>query len=152
MGVELGLDEGTPIDEALALLDAAQTEGELPVIPRIPFDGAATLTPVLAEAGADAITLTAPPRGLLRTDQGWAKGRLYGPAMLPLILHHLAHWTSKLSISIIACGGIVTPEDAQTCLDLGATAVQVDVAIWQNPDVISACHQHISDRGKLINE
>lgn len=152
MGVELGLDEGTPVEEALALLDAAQTGGTLPVIPRVPFDGTATLPPALAEAGADALTLTAPPRSLLRTDQGWAKGRLYGPAMLPLLLHHLAHWAQALSVPIIACGGIYTPEDAQACLALGATAVQVDAAIWRDPQILSACSHPPPDSGKLIKK
>lgn len=152
MGVELGLDEGTTVQEALTLLEAAQTGGELPVIPRVPFDGVASLTPALAEAGADALTLTAPPRGLVRIDQAWAKGRFYGPAMLPLLLHHLAHWTSKLSLPIIACGGIMVPEDAQACLDLGATAIQIDAAIWRDPHVIRACSQFLPDSGKLIND
>ena len=152
MGVELGLDEATSVEEALALLDAARTGGTLPVIPRVPFDGVATLTPALAEAGADALTLTAPPRGLLRTDQGWAKGRLYGPAMLPLLLHHLAHWAQTLSVPIIACGGIYAPEDVQACLALGATAVQVDAAIWRDPHILKACRQSSSDSGKLIKK
>jgi dihydroorotate dehydrogenase (NAD+) catalytic subunit len=152
MGVELGLDEGTSVEETLALLDAAQTGGTLPVISRVPFDGVATLTPALAEAGSDALTLTAPPRGLLRTEQGWAKGRLYGPATLPLLLHHLAYWAQALSVPIIACGGIYTPEDAQACLALGATAVQVDAAIWRDPQILSACSHPPPVSGKLIEK
>lgn len=138
LGIELGLDDGTPVEEALALLDAARAGG-LPVVVRLPFDGVERLALPLADAGADALTLTAPPRARLPLagSEELLQGRLYGRALLPLLLHRLATWAPHLSVPLIAAGGIATPEEARACLDLGATALQIDALLWQNPRLIT---------------
>jgi dihydroorotate dehydrogenase len=138
LGIELGLDDGTPAGEALALLDAARAGG-LPVVVRLPFDGVERLALPLADAGADALTLTAPPRARLPLagSEELLQGRLYGRALLPLLLHRLATWAPHLSVPLIAAGGIATPEEARACLDLGATALQIDALLWQNPRLIT---------------
>lgn len=131
VGVELGLADGTRAAQALAHLEAAQTAG-LPVIVRVPFRQVETLAPALAQGGADALTLTAPPRALLPTSAGvHVRGRLFDPALFPLTLQVVAQWAKRLEVPVIACGGIVTREEAQECLNLGATAVQVDALWWK---------------------
>lgn len=141
-GIELGLDEHTSAEKALALLRSIRLNSDLPVIVRVPFSGVATLVQPLAEAGADALTLTSPPRGLLPhydDDEDAAaalmRGRLYGPALLPLLLHQLHHWIPRLPVPVIACGGITSVEDARACLALGAVAVQLDAALWRQPEL-----------------
>lgn len=142
-GVELGLVENISVQKARNLLNAAR-DGGLPVIVRVPFSQAPTLALQLAEAGADALTLTAPPRAVLpvpdangKNTNRYTRGRLYGPAVFPQLLNLLALLNGKLDVPIIACGGIVSTQDAIACLALGATAVQVDALLWRDPQLIT---------------
>lgn len=144
VGIELGLIDNITPQRALSLLDAARAEGDLPVIVRVPFDSVDTLAPRLADGGADALTLAAPPRAVLPVADAledsaarhYIRGRLYGPALLPLLLNTLARWRGKLPVPIIACGGIATLQDAIACLELGAAAVQIDALLWRDPALL----------------
>jgi dihydroorotate dehydrogenase (NAD+) catalytic subunit len=150
MGVELGLDDGTPLEEALAYLDAAHA-APLPVIARVPFGDVRSLALPLAEGGADALTLTAPPRAILPLAgrEGGVRGRLYAPALLPLLLELLDRWCETLPVPVIACGGIASTEDALACLERGAVAVQVDALLWRDPSLLA----HIAhDVGRATRE
>ena len=141
VGVELGLVDNIAPQRALNLLDAARAEGDLPVIVRVPFTCVDALAPLLADHGADALTLTAPPRAVLPVSdvpedsetRHYMRGRLYGPALFPLLLNVLARWCTKLPVPVIACGGIASLQDAIACLELGATALQVDALLWRDP-------------------
>lgn len=151
-GIELGLDENTDLDLALALLRSVRLSSDLPVIVRVPFGGVSMLAQPVAEAGADALTLTAPPRGMLPSSSSsedetlpFMRGRLYGPALFPLLLHQLSHWIPRLSVPVIACGGIGSLEDARACLALGATAVQLDAIVWRQPDLLRTIAKELSD-------
>jgi dihydroorotate dehydrogenase (NAD+) catalytic subunit len=141
-GIELGLDDGTALDDALVFLDAARSACPLPLIVRLPFDGVERLALPLVEAGVDALTFTAPPRGRLPHPAGEAspdmvRGRLYGPALFPILLQRLTQWAEGLPVPLIACGGIRTSEEARACLDAGATAVQVDALLWRDPRLLT---------------
>ncbi|MBN1877147.1 MAG: tRNA-dihydrouridine synthase [Anaerolineae bacterium] len=153
IGIELGLAEGTSRNKARALVESVQIEGDLPVIVRVPF-GHIELARYLAAAGADALTLTAPPRAVLPLeeetldDQGtvaarYMRGRLYGPAQFPLLMHQLTQWVRKLPVPVIACGGIRTPQEAQACLYLGAAAVQIDALLWRDPTLLTRIAQSV---------
>lgn len=148
LGLELGLAEHTSVKEALELVRAC-AEGDLPVIVKVPFSRVESLATRLPQAGASALTLTAPPRALLplttETEMPTlVRGRLYGPALFPLLLGVLQRWVREVGIPVIACGGISSPEDAQLCLTLGAVAVQVDVAVWRDPGVLAEIGRRIS--------
>lgn len=141
-GIELGLDDKTALDDALVFLDAACSTCPLPLIVRLPFDGVERLALPLVEAGVDALTFTAPPRGRLPHPAGEAspdmvRGRLYGPALFPILLQRLTQWAERLPVPLIACGGIRTSEEARACLDAGATAVQVDALLWRDPRLLT---------------
>ncbi len=141
-GIELGLDDGAGVDDALVFLDAARSTCPLPLIVRLPFDGIERLALPLAEAGVDALTLTAPPRGRLLHSAGGAspdtvRGRLYGPALFPILLQRLAQWADVLPVPLVACGGIRTSEEARACLAVGATAVQIDALLWRDPQMLA---------------
>ena len=148
-GIELGLDEHTPPAQAVALLHAARSMSTQPLIARVPFGGVESLARPLAENGADALTLTAPPRALLPVPHAQAgdfmRGRLYGPALFPLLLHALACWVERLPVPIIACGGVASPEDARACLALGAVAIQVDALLWRDPALLEHIAKELND-------
>ena len=140
--IELGLADNTKPDRAVQMLHAAVT-GDLPVIVKIPFRRVDELAPLLAEEGASALTLTAPPRVVLppqerqqEENSRFYRGRLYGPAVFPLMLETLSRWSRKLPVPIVACGGIQTSQQALACINLGATAVQIDAVLWRNPALI----------------
>lgn len=138
-GVELGLGDDTTLQKALALLRAARRVDGQPLLVRVPFGGVETLALPLAEAGADALTLTAPPRGLLPVGSdgtGLVRGRLYSPALFPLLLQTLSRWVQRLPVPVVACGGIASAADARACLTLGATAIQVDALLWRDPALL----------------
>ena len=152
-GIELGFTAGVSRKRAAELIAAASLEGDLPVIAQIPFDRVEDLAPFLARQGADALTLTAPPRAVLPVgdDEGnagiarFSRGRLYGQALFPLLLNTLSRWGSKLPVPVIACGGIASPEDALACLTLGAAAVQVDALLWRDPALLDHIAQALAE-------
>ncbi len=143
-GIELGFTAGVSHRKALDFVEAASSEGDLPVIAKIPFDRADDLAPRLAREGVDALTLTAPPRAVLPLPEDEAepgvarylRGRLYGRALFPLLLNTLSRWAHRLTVPVIACGGIASPDDALACLTLGAAAVQIDALLWRDPSLL----------------
>lgn len=151
-GIELGYTAGVSRKRASEFLAVASLEGDLPVIAQIPFDRVEDLAPYLARQGADALTLTAPPRAVLpvfndEDDVGvarFSRGRLYGRALFPLLLNTLSRWASKLPVPVIACGGISSAADALTCLTLGAAAVQVDALLWRDPALLNHIAQALA--------
>lgn len=127
--VEIGLPPDVHDAAALAFAEAAY--GELPVVIAAPLTAAEE--PWLAKlpgAGASAITLSA-PRGALVTDSGRpVSGRLYGPAVFPLMLAAVQS-ARRVGIPIIAGAGVYRLQDAQALRDAGAWAVQLDTVLWR---------------------
>ncbi len=143
-GIELGLRSGTAARDALTLLEAAEEDSEVPIIVRVPFADVERLAMRLARAGADALTLTAPPRAILpvadEEEPGaltYVRGRLYSRSLFPLLLELLSQWVRRLNVPVLACGGIATPEEARACLALGAAAVQIDALLWREPALLT---------------
>lgn len=153
VGLELGLVDNITPQRALNLLDAARAEGDLPIVVRVPFTRVDALAPSLADHGADALTLIAPPRAVLPVSdipegseaRCYLRGRLYGPALFPLLLNILARWCSKLPVPVIACGGIASLQDAIACLELGATALQVDALLWRDPPMLQCIAEGLAE-------
>ncbi len=128
MGVELGLPDGVTTVEAAEITAAAS--GELPLMVRLPLSSAAALAPVVAEAGASAISL-APPRGALTSETGNLHyGRLYGPALFPLALQTVDA-LARLPVDVVGAGGVYRPRQVQAMLAAGAIAVQLDTVLWR---------------------
>lgn len=135
-GIELGLSDGIRRSEALALVNAAVSRAEKPVLVRLPMLDAPQLAEPVADEGADALVVCAPPRGTVRDPMTGrlVSGRLYSPLIKPMVLRMVGQLARQLSdLPIIGAGGIHTPEDARDFLDAGARAVQVDAVIWLNP-------------------
>ena len=137
--VELGLSDD--IHEADAVdLAAEAARMEKPLLARLPFYEANQLAFPIADAGADALVLTAPPRGTARDrDSGrLVSGRVYGPLVKPMILRLVGRLRRQLpdELPIIASGGIHSPQDARDYIEAGAIAVQVDTATWAQPKML----------------
>lgn len=137
--VELGLRDDIDIDSALDLV-AEAAKLEKPLLARLPFFECHELALPIAEAGADALVLTAPPRGTARDPHTGrlVSGRVYGPLIKPLILRLVGRLRRQLpdDLPLIAAGGIHSPQDARDYLEAGAVAVQVDAATWAQPKML----------------
>ena len=73
--------------------------------------------------GADALVLTAAPRGTARDIHAGrlVSGRIYGPLIKPLVLRIVGRLRREIpdEIPIIGCGGIHSPGDARDYIDAG---------------------------------
>lgn len=129
MAIELGLPPDAQGKDALAFVEAGF--GELPLVVHLPFTAAGEpWLKELPKLGAAAITLGA-PRGSLPTDTGRpVSGRLYGPALFPLVLAAVQQ-ARRWGLPVIAGAGIYRRQDAQALLDAGARAIQLDTLLWR---------------------
>ena len=125
MGVEIGLHPDSQPQDVFEFTQAAI--GELPVIARVPLEQPEALAGAAIEAGASAVSLSA-PRGKL----AGMNGRMYGPGVFPLALRAVEVLAGS-GIPVIGAGGVYHPEDAAAMLEAGALAVQLDARLWQ-PD------------------
>jgi dihydroorotate dehydrogenase (NAD+) catalytic subunit len=142
-GIELGLPDtsggstelANALDDATAIIRAARTAANQPLIVRLPLSRADALCEAAVESGADALTVAAPPRGTAwhASSGRFVTGRLYGPFVLPLALRALRRVAELASVPLIGCGGIHTAEDGLAFLHAGAVAVQVGGALWRDP-------------------
>jgi len=137
--VELGLSDD--IDDADAVdLVAEASRMEKPLLVRLPFYECHQLALPVADAGADALVLTAAPRGTARDRHTGrlVSGRVYGPLIKPMILRLVGRLRRQIpdELPIIASGGIHSPQDARDYIDAGAIAVQVDTATWAQPKML----------------
>lgn len=134
-GLELNLAEH--VDRAARIMAATRAASQLPLLAKLPPLGAGLLALArsLADAGADALTLIAPPRGAAadpRTGeqlQGW----LSGPAIRPLALAIVAEIAAELGLPLVGCGGVASAGDARQFLAAGAAAVQVGAVLLADP-------------------
>ena len=128
IGIELGLPESMDADALQAQVQSAI--GELPLIARLPFEQAHTLSRLVITAGAAAVSL-APPRGvLLGTGGHLLHGRLYGPALFPQALQVVRRLAQE-QLPVIGSGGVSDQQQVEAMLSVGALAVQVDTALWR---------------------
>ena len=79
--------------------------------------------------------LTTSPQRLYEIGEGGISGRPAFQHMLETVRHIAAR--SKGRLPIVACGGILSPEDAQMALEAGASLVEVYSAIWYEGPIIA---------------
>lgn len=126
--VELGLPPG--IDPETAQVMFSKAQGELPVIFRLPFEQALPVGQALRQAGGIYVSLS-PPRGLLPAPDGkLLAGRLYGPAVLPMMLP-VVRALADLKLEVIGGGGVYTAADAAALQAAGAEMLQLDAVLWR---------------------
>ncbi len=137
--VELGLGDDIEEKDAVNLVREA-SRIEKPLLVRLPFYECRGLALPVAEAGADALVMTAAPRGTARDRHTGrlVSGRVYGPLIKPMILRLVGRLRREVpaDLPIIASGGIHSPQDARDYMEAGAVAVQVDTATWAQPKML----------------
>ncbi len=128
MALEIGLPPGC--DPALlgTLLDAAA--GELPLIVSLNPDQIPILLEPLKKLQPAVVHLS-PPRGTLPNQAGeLISGRLYGPAMFPLMLQALKLLVDA-GLKTIVYGAVNSQHQAQTLLESGAMGVSLGEVLWK---------------------
>jgi len=128
-GLELGLPPWVETEAAVAMAQAAI--GGLPAVARLPLERAAELAVEIARAAEVAAFSLGAPRGALPgPGGGMIHGRLYGPGIFPLALEALRA-VKAAGLPVIASGGVYRPEQVETLLAAGASAVQLDAVLWR---------------------
>jgi dihydroorotate dehydrogenase (NAD+) catalytic subunit len=136
--VELGLRDDLAAADLAPLVRSAG--GSLPLIVRLPLERAVGLCTIAAAAGADALTVGAPPRRDLEVARGTVRGRIYGPEVFSASVEAVRAVTSCLGdpdFPVIGAGGLFSLESVREMLAAGAAAVQIDAVLWRNPDFVS---------------
>jgi dihydroorotate dehydrogenase (NAD+) catalytic subunit len=134
-GIELGLRDDISAFEVGQMVRAAL--GGPPLLVRVPLTHAPELAAAAAQAGADALTVAAPPRVETLVEAQSVRGRLYGPGCLAGALDAVrAVAALNLGLPIVGAGGIYSIEGAQAMLEAGAASVQLDAAIWTRPQIV----------------
>jgi dihydroorotate dehydrogenase len=130
IAVELGF--APKLADDILILATEMCMGELPLVVNLPAEQALSLGQRLMDAGAAAISLSAPRGSLPGRDGTLVSGRLYGPSMFPNALE-IIQTLVKLGLPVIASGGIHSLEDLTTMLAAGALACQLDIQLWGSP-------------------
>lgn len=127
--IELGLPPGAPAEDMLSFIEAAY--GELPLVVNLPLTSVdAPWLARLPGLGVSGISLSGPRGALPAANGGLLKGRLYGPALFPLMLSAVQA-ARRLGLPVIAGAGIYRKQDALALQAAGAWAVQLDTVLWR---------------------
>lgn len=137
--MEIGLADDLAPTEVEWYLHAAKRRTEKPLLARLHHGASPDHARAALDAGADAIVAFAPPRGTARDANGHLMaGRVYGPLVKPMTLRLIGQMARKLpGATLIACGGIHSADDVRDYLEAGATAVQLDAALWADPALLT---------------
>lgn len=143
--IELGLASHISPSEATTLVSAAaESYGNGPLVVRLPLENAVQLAEHVVKGGAHTLTIGAPPRGTAQYRGQWITGRLYGPFVLPFALRALREVVDRVTVPLIACGGVYEHSGAIALLEAGASAIQIDGALWKDPSTPMRIAQSIA--------
>lgn len=132
--LELEIDEESDV---LAEIRAVRSETDLPIVAKIPFESGLKQGEAALKGGADALSVGLGPRGSACIDGRQWEGRLAGPVLKPLTLRTVRLIAqSHPECPLIAAGGVETAADVRDLLAAGARAVQIDTALWRDPEVM----------------
>jgi dihydroorotate dehydrogenase (NAD+) catalytic subunit len=155
--LELGLPAFGYPDDAYDWVMAVRHATELPLLVKIPMDTTGEHLNAIAQAGGDALVVSAPPRGSVyhRSPDQLVSGEYYGPAVHPQVLNEVCRVVNETDLPVVACGGIHSLDDARAFLACGARAVQLDAIIFINPqlaaDIASRLRHNTEDRHGVPN-
>lgn len=106
---------------------------ELPLLIRIPLD----LGPaVIQRASQAAAVVLTPPRGRTLIEGHLVGGRIFGPAVFPVMLQAVERYAGTLTCPLIASGGVYDRLQRDALLAAGAAAVQLDSVLWTHPEEV----------------
>lgn len=137
--IELGLEDDLSTQEAHELVQALTSRAEKPILVRLPASDAYELAQAVVDAGAGALVVAAPPRGIARDRLSGrlVTGRIYSPIVKAMNLRLVSVLAQRIqAVPIIGSGGIHSSQDARDYLEVGAVAVQVDSAVWIQPRLL----------------
>ena len=128
VAVEVGLPPGCDPDMLSAVIAAGG--GELPLIPCLSPELVPTLLDTFKDLQPIALHLVE-PRGALPGPGGEiVTGRLFGPAIFPVMLA-AAQVLINAGLSVIANGGVYDPWQVDALMKAGVTAVGLGSVLWQ---------------------
>lgn len=127
-----------PTIRAADAIHATRVATELPILVKLDLDQATAIAADCVAAGANCLVVARAPRGMMMVDgRGWY-GRLYAPAVKPIVLRAVAEIAEmRLQAPIVACGGVQSGQDVIDFLGAGASAVEIDSAQWVEPQVVA---------------
>jgi dihydroorotate dehydrogenase (NAD+) catalytic subunit len=128
LSIELGLPPGVDADLLFALMKAGA--GELPLIPCISPEQIPLLLDALTTLKLAAVHLVE-PRGTLPAQAGeLVTGRLFGPAIFPVMLSS-ARLLVEAGLQVFANGGVRARWQADTLFGVGVAAVGLGSVLWK---------------------
>ena len=128
LAVELGLPPECSPEELFILMEAAA--GELPVLVSLSPEQLPILSDTLVALNSVAVHLTAPRGALPGHDGELVTGRLYGPAIFPIMLQSTQTLVSA-GLKVIADGGIYEHWQVDVLQEAGVSAVGLSTALWK---------------------
>ncbi len=127
--IELGIDNSLKVSDIEANIQAAM--GELPIILSLPFEFVyQEWLPNVLSSEIVAVSIQA-PRGVLKHNDQYIHGRLFGSSMFPLTLHAIQHLSSSEK-PIYAGAGVVNESQISQLLEMGAHNFQGYELIWRD--------------------
>ncbi|MFC1941222.1 dihydroorotate dehydrogenase [Chloroflexota bacterium] len=154
-----GAEFGANPNSAAEVTAAVRKATSLPMLVKLTPNTSdiAKVAMVVAEAGADAISLINTLKGMAidvakrKPLLGNITGGLSGPAIKPVALYMVYEVAGAVDIPIIGCGGITTAIDALEFIMSGASAIQIGMAGFTNPsaplDVLEGIEQFMGKEG-----
>jgi dihydroorotate dehydrogenase (NAD+) catalytic subunit len=123
------------VEVAARMVRTVVGSSDLPVWVKLSLDEAVAWAAPLVTAGANGLVVGHPPHGEVGLkDAQVVSGGLFGPLTFALMLPVLRSVVAlNLPVAVIACGGIHTAAQMQQALEAGASAVQIDSAVWVEP-------------------
>jgi len=128
LGVELGLSPECSPEELSAFMEAAA--GELPILVSLSPEQIPTLLLPLQALNPVAVHLTALRGTLPGGDGKLVTGRLYGPAVFPVMLHAVQMLVGA-GFKVIADGEMVARSQVNAMVEESVIAVGIGTALWR---------------------
>lgn len=125
------------LDQVAALVQAARQATSKWICAKLPPYSCIDAAPICEEAGAQALCISNTFPAIAYNPRGdRITGGLSGPAIKPMVLYNVFHCARKVTIPIIASGGVQRARDVKEYLDVGARAVQVGSVSFVFPDAV----------------
>lgn len=154
-----GRDIGSDPAAITAVVSQARRETALPLIVKLPpmVASIAECAQAAEAAGADAVCVSNSIPVLALDDRtrrpilGNVVGGLTGPSIKPIVQRLVWQSARAVGIPVIACGGVMTADDALDYISLGASAVQVGTLTFSRPsamvDIVHELHDRLAVHG-----
>ena len=124
-------------ERVAALVSAARAATSKWICAKLPPYSCIDAAPICEEAGAQALCISNTFPAIAYTPGGdRITGGLSGPAIKPMVLYNVFHCARRVSIPIVASGGVQRARDVREFLDVGARAVQVGSVSFVFPDAV----------------